>query len=104
MENNIRKLRKSRDLTMKQFGEMMGVSESMISLYENNKAQPDINMIYKMADYFDVSIDFLLGRKTDESKEEKTDDKLVVDILSLTKEEKTLVQGYVSGIKSRRKE
>lgn len=104
MENNIRKLRKSHDLTMKQFGEMMGVSESMISLYENNKAQPDINMIYKMADYFDVSIDFLLGRKTDESKEEKTDDKLVVDILSLTKEEKTLVQGYVSGIKARRKE
>ena len=73
MENNIRKLRKSRDLTMKQFGEMMGVSESAISLYENNKAQPDINMMYKMADYFDVSIDFLLGRKTDESKEKKTE-------------------------------
>lgn len=103
MENNIRKLRKSRDLTMKQFGEMMGVSESAISLYENNKAQPDINMMYKMADYFDVSIDFLLGRKTDESKEKKTDDKLVADILSLTEEEKTLVEGYVSGIKARRK-
>ena len=103
MENNIRKLRKSRDLTMKQFGEMMGVSKSAISLYENNKAQPDINMMYKMADYFDVSIDFLLGRKTDESKEKKTDDKLVADILSLTEEEKTLVEGYVSGIKARRK-
>ena len=103
MENNIRKLRKSRDLTMKQFGEMMGVSESAISLYENNKAQPDINMMYKMADYFDVSIDFLLGRKTDESKEKKTDDKLVADILSLIEEEKTLVEGYVSGIKARRK-
>ena len=108
--NNIRKLRKSRDLTMKQFGKMMGVSESAISLYENNKAQPDINMMCKMADYFGVSIDFLLGYKTEETKEEtkektkeKTmDDKLVYDILSLTSEEKMLVQGYVSGIKARR--
>ncbi len=103
MENNIRKLRKSHNLTMKQLGEMMGVSESTISLYENNKAQPDIGMMYKMADYFGVSIDFLLGRKTDELKEKTTDDKLVVDILSLTEEEKTLVEGYVSGIKARRK-
>lgn len=102
MVNNIRKLRKSRDLTMKQFGKMMGVSESAISLYENNKAQPDINMMCKMADYFGVSIDFLLGYKTEETKEETMDDKLVYDILSLTSEEKMLVQGYVSGIKARR--
>lgn len=102
MVNNIRKLRKSRDLTMKQFGKMMGVSESAISLYENNKAQPDINMMCKMADYFGVSIDFLLGYKTEETKEKTMDDKLVYDILSLTSEEKMLVQGYVSGIKARR--
>ena len=63
-------------------------------------------MMCKMADYFGVSIDFLLGYKTEETKEEtkeKTmDDKLVYDILSLTSDEKMLVQGYVSGIKARR--
>ena len=78
---------------MKQFGKMMGVSESAISLYENNKAQPDINMMCKMADYFGVSIDFLLGYKTEETKEETTEETPVFTLnnnaLKLKKEKKT---------------
>lgn len=58
----LRALRKAQDLTMKQFGEIIGVSESTISLYENGKRQPDFTTLKKIADYFSVTIDYLLDR------------------------------------------
>lgn len=58
----IRKLRKENKITMKHLGEILGVSESAVSQYENGKRQPDQEMLAKIADYFDVSVDYLLGR------------------------------------------
>ena len=55
MANNIRVLRKAVGMTMKQLGNLMGVSESAISLYETGKAEPDIAMLRKIADYFGVT-------------------------------------------------
>ena len=52
MVNNIRALRKSAGLTMKQFGSLMGVSESTISLYETGKNEPDISMLKKTPNAF----------------------------------------------------
>lgn len=59
----IRELRKERNLTMKRLGEVIGVAESTISLYENGKRQPDNDTLQKLADYFNVTVDYLLGRK-----------------------------------------
>lgn len=61
----IRELRKERNLTMKRLGEAIGVAESTISLYENGKRQPDNDTLQKLADYFNVSVDYLLGRTDD---------------------------------------
>lgn len=58
----IRELRKKRNITMKDLGYAIGVAESTISLYENGKRQPDNETMSKIADYFGVSIDYLLGR------------------------------------------
>ena len=59
--NNLRKLRKGKELSLKQLGNYLGMSESTISLYENNKREPDIATLFKLADYFDVSVDYLIG-------------------------------------------
>lgn len=61
--NNLRKLRKGKELSLKQLGNYLGMSESTISLYENNKREPDIATLLKLADYFDVSVDYLLDRE-----------------------------------------
>ena len=61
----IRDLRKRKKLTMKQLGQVIGVAESTISLYESGKRQPDNDTLQKFADYFDVSVDYLLGRTDD---------------------------------------
>jgi transcriptional regulator with XRE-family HTH domain len=58
----LRELRHQRDLSMKEFGELIGVAESSVSLYETGKRQPDYEMLKKIADFFDVSIDYLLER------------------------------------------
>ncbi len=59
----IKILRKQHGLTMKELGSIVGVAESSISLYENGKRQPDYDTLQKIADYFHVSVDYLLGRE-----------------------------------------
>lgn len=57
----IRELRLKKELTMKQLGEILSVAESTISLYERGKRQPDFETLKRIADFFDVSIDYLLS-------------------------------------------
>lgn len=57
----LRELRKKQKLSMKELGDILGLSESTISLYENGKREPDINTIIKISSYFHISIDELLG-------------------------------------------
>lgn len=59
--DKLRELRKQNKLSMKEFGAIFGLSESTISLYENGKREPDIATIIKMAEYFNISVDELLG-------------------------------------------
>lgn len=88
--NRIRELRKHKDLTMKDLGSQIGVSESTVSLYENDKRQPDQDTLLRIADYFQVSIDYLLGR-TDVKHIAMQSDKAPSP--SVTDEEKALL-GY----------
>lgn len=58
----IKELLDKRGITQAQFGEIINVSDSTISLYKSGKRQPDFETLFHIADYFDVSIDYLLGR------------------------------------------
>lgn len=58
----IRKLRKEFDLTQEELGKKVGVSTSMIGMYETNKRNPGYENLEKIADCFNVSTDYLLGR------------------------------------------
>lgn len=60
---NLRYLRKRKKLSMKELGLIFGLSESTISLYETGKRQPDNEMLVKIAEYFNVSIDYLIGHE-----------------------------------------
>lgn len=58
----IRELRISKELTLKQLGLMLNLGESTMSMYENGKRSPDYDTVLKLAEIFEVSTDFLLGR------------------------------------------
>ena len=57
---NLRKLRAGRRMTQKAFAKEFGVSESVISLYESNKRSPGYDLLIRFADYYGVSLDYLL--------------------------------------------
>lgn len=61
----LKELREERGLSQMAAGTALGVSRSTIDGYETKGRQPDIGMLINIADYFDVSLDYLVGR-TDE--------------------------------------
>jgi len=58
----LRELRKQRNLTMKEFGNRFNLAESTISGYENETRKPDMDILKRFADFFEISVDYLLGR------------------------------------------
>jgi len=58
----LRRLRKERDLTQKDIAEIFKMSESAISMYERNQREPSFEQVKEFADYFHVSVDWLMGR------------------------------------------
>lgn len=63
--SKIKKLRQSKGLTQTDLGKILGVEKSTISMYENDKSRPDDTIKLKIADYFDVTVDYLLGKSYD---------------------------------------
>lgn len=58
----LKKLRKSKNITQKQLAEMIGASERGIQNYELGLRFPTCEILVLIADYFEVSTDYLLGR------------------------------------------
>lgn len=52
---NIKRIRKQRNLTQKQLGEIMGISQSAVGQFENSKTPPKNNTIFKFAEALSVS-------------------------------------------------
>lgn len=60
--NILEELRKDRKMTQKELSEVIYVTTGTISNYENDRYLPDIEKLIMLADYFNVTIDYLLGR------------------------------------------
>lgn len=59
--NRLSSLRKSANKTQLQFAKEIGVAQNTVSNWENGNRQIDSVMLIKIASYFDVSVDYLLG-------------------------------------------
>ncbi len=66
---NIKKLRKQRDLTQEGLADLLGITYQAVSKWERGESYPDITLLPVIADYFDTSIDDLLG--VDKAKNEQ---------------------------------
>ena len=56
----LKELRKAKGISLEELGAYIGAAESTISLYENGKRQPDYETLLKLAEYFGVTVDYLL--------------------------------------------
>ena len=59
---NLKKLRTSKNLSQSKLSKILGISSSTIGMYEQGRRFPDQTILTKIADFFDVSTDYLLGR------------------------------------------
>ena len=57
----LRELRAAKGLSQNKLAEILGVSASTVALYENNFRMPSYDALIRIADFFGVSTDYLLG-------------------------------------------
>ncbi|MFQ6752248.1 MAG: helix-turn-helix domain-containing protein [Clostridia bacterium] len=60
---NIKFYRKSLGLTQEKLANLLSGKKSLVSNYENGYSTPDINILIKLADIFQITLDELVGRK-----------------------------------------
>ena len=90
----IRNLRQSRELNQVQLAEKLGVKKQSISNWENDNIMPSIEMLIKIADFFHVSTDYLLGREVREPSAPQT-----IDITGLTPHQIEHIQFIVDDLR-----
>lgn len=104
----LKTLRKEHDFTQQELADKSGISRSNINNWENDKSLPLPNGLIALADAFGCSVDYLLGRESEEgiivvsgdftlSETEKT---LIKDFRMLPSRQQSLISGLVHGMVS----
>jgi len=95
---NLKKIRKEKNITQIRLSIAAEVSQETISAYESGKALPSADTLIKIADFLDVSIDYLLDRSDNPSisnLNNKNDYDEIINIFSkLDKDQKKDVINY----------
>jgi transcriptional regulator with XRE-family HTH domain len=99
----IKILRETKGLNQQGLALKLNVSRSSISYYETGERKPDLDMLILLSDFFDVSIDYLVGRsnikKANLHEENNADDvNFYHDYLRLTENQKANVSAFVQGL------
>lgn len=84
MVKNLKLLRNQNKISQQQLADVIGVTQQSINKYENHPVEPDIETLIKIADYFETTIDYLVGR-TENSKENTNE---------ITSEEKSMIFNF----------
>ena len=101
----LKKLREQERLSQESLALKLNVSQSTISAYETGERTPDLETFIKIADLFNVSLDYLCGKSNTKQSIQSSDlspeelDHVYV-YLQLTSRDKEKVKAYIDGLKS----
>lgn len=98
---NLRELRKRKNLTQEEMSKILNLGSTTYKNYENKITEPSIETLVKLADYFNVSIDELVGRETDTINLKflnETEAYLIRKILKMDQLELAKTKAYVMGL------
>lgn len=97
--DKIKKLREGKNISQKELAGELGVTDAMISMYENDKKNPSLDVITKIAIYFNVSTDYLLGTETMSDNELPKNIRAVArDLLDLPEENRKLAIDMIKSL------
>ena len=88
LNENIRQLRVQSGLSQVELAKKLNVSKQCVSNWENDNVMPSVEMLVKIADYFKVSTDMLLGRASSDT----------IDASGLDEEQKTHIRQIIKDI------
>lgn len=94
MVKNLKLLRQKKGLSQQQLAEVIGVSQQSVYKYEKQNVEPELSVLISMADFFETSVDYLIGHSDVNHKIEK------VQPFELNAEEAKLIKGYQKLTKS----
>ncbi|WP_040952929.1 helix-turn-helix domain-containing protein [Gorillibacterium massiliense] len=83
--------REKRSMTQEDLSAKLGITRAALSHYEKNRREPDSDTLNKIADFFSISIDYLLGRTDEPNRDLEPNIRDFVDDLELS-DEKLLEQ------------
>lgn len=83
----LKALRESRGMNQGEFAKKIDVAQTTIGMYETGKREPNFERLNKIATFFSVSIDYLVGRTDDPAKVYKPITRELLDMLHLTDDE-----------------
>lgn len=97
--DKIKKLREGKNISQKELAGELGVTDAMISMYENDKKNPSLDVITKIAMFFNVSTDYLLGTETMSDNELPKNIRAVArDLLDLPEENRKLAIDMIKSL------
>lgn len=102
----IRDLRKLKKMSQSELAKVVGVSQTTVTAWETGKAEPSSSAISSLADYFNVTTDYLLGRpekKDDNAKTADIDDDDVIftyEGRQIPKEDLELIRRIMRGTRN----
>lgn len=94
---NLKKLRENAGISQQALANEIGSTQQQINCYENDNYEPDIAMLKKLANYFDTSVDYLIGNTDIQHKIER------VKEYELNDEEINIIEKYRCLSKKKRK-
>lgn len=99
IKDRIKKLRKELNLTQEQFAHKISYSRTAISAWEIGRNEPSNDDTLKLADFFNVSTDFLLGKTDIRNYEESSSE---IDVTGLDDDDIRKIQEYADLLKCRK--
>ncbi len=109
MENNsfylkkLRELRKNRDLTQEEMSKILNLGSTTYKNYENNITEPNICTLIKIADFYKISLDDLLGRPTNLLNKNMLSERelsIVDKVLKMNAKQQELTEFYIDTLMS----
>ena len=97
LKNQLIKLRKEINQTQEQVSLSLNLAPTTYKNYEYGACEPSIETLIKLADYYNVSLDYLVGREfaNEVGYLSKQDNEFVKAYLNLTEENKIRLHGYL---------
>lgn len=107
MNDILKQLRNEKKITQRQLAKLLNLSPSTIAMYETAQRKPDFETLQKIANFFDVSTDYLLGRTNirnlyKEAVLQETKASYNLDVRGLSVEDIAKVEEYIDLLKQKR--